>query len=266
MRPQSTHTRPIAPKAQALSYLAPPFSLIVPLSLQPLPLLPWPFFLIYLLSFLQQFLPFHKRRRLFFQELTLSSKITPLDQPLPPLAPLAQGSALSTAPPTAPPVPCRCSPGAAHSVSSPGPRYVSLLPPGFRGQLPHELGRASSLCSPWSAVGPHAKGGEAATAAHTLTSHVRWQAPAQFSPRRRARATVALSYDALGAGGGRARRCLQRKWRKIARAIKQRGRRRRLTVVGACSPYAVCCRTPSTAREGHPVPLRAPEAALRGTV
>lgn len=73
-RPQSTHTQPIAPKAQALSYLAPPFSLIVPPSPQPPPLRPWPFFLNYPLSFLQQFLPRHKRRRLFFQALTLSSK------------------------------------------------------------------------------------------------------------------------------------------------------------------------------------------------
>lgn len=169
LRPQSTHTQPIAPKAQALSYLAPPFSLIVPRSLQPPPLLPWPFFLIYLLSFLQQCLPCHKRRCLFFQVLTLSSKITPLDPPLPPLATLSQGSALSTAPPTAPPVPCCCSPGPAHSESSPGPRYISLLPPRLRGQLPHELGRVSSFCCPWSGVGPHAEGGEAATAAHTLT-------------------------------------------------------------------------------------------------
>lgn len=61
-----------------------------------------------------------------FKSCPLPQNVTPClrDLPLPSLAPPSQGSALSTAPPTATPIPRRSSPGPAHSYASPRPHYL----------------------------------------------------------------------------------------------------------------------------------------------
>lgn len=161
------------------------------------------------------------------------------------MAPPPQGSALSIAPPTAPPVPRRSSAGPAHSFSSPGPHYLSLLPPRHGGQLPFEPG--------WSC--------------RSAACGVVWSLAPEAGKRPRPLTPFCGPHGMEGSGTGKSPPAgegyscpgLRTRWGRGPRGVVaevmqsppgvtklERGRRRRLMAVGTCSRKALRGCAPST--------------------